>query len=145
MPIWNWSTSPHSAALMVSWTTRLVILTRRQVVPAQTNPALHWAAVVQVVPQALPLHRKAPQSWVAAGSHAPTPLQRRASDCTEPEQVCAPQGVPVVNRRQAPRPLQPPMRPQVLTSWAGHSGVAPLSLPSGTGLHVPTEPDRLQA
>ena len=89
-PIWKLSTIPHSAALAVSCTTRLVIFTCRQAVATQVKPALHWAEVVQVVPQALPLHRKFPQSRTAGGSQAPTPLQRGASDCVEPVQVWAP-------------------------------------------------------
>jgi hypothetical protein len=45
--------------------------------------------------------------------------------------------------RQAPLPLQPPTRPQVVAACAGQTARG--SAPLGTALQVPREPARLQA
>jgi hypothetical protein len=104
--------------------------------------AWHWVVVVQLVPQAVPLHRKLPQLLVAPGWHVP-PLQVPAPVWVEPEQLAALHTVVLGCSRQAPRPSQPPTRPQVDAAWAGHS--PPGSWPSGTGEQVPTLPLRLHA
>jgi hypothetical protein len=103
----------------------------------------HWAALVQLVPQLVPLHRKPGQVRVAPAVQLPAPLQVLAAVSVDPLQLAAPQPVPLGWTLHAPRPSQPPERPQVLAACAGHS--PPGSMPSGIEVQVPPEPPRLHA
>jgi hypothetical protein len=114
-----------------------------QTEPVQTFPLLHWVAVEQDVPHAAPLQRYVPQSLDAGDTHVPLALHVLAPVRLLPVQLAAAQTVPVGWRLQPPAPLHPPERPQVDAACAGHSPAG--SWPDAMGLHVPSDPGRLQA
>ena len=94
---------------------------RTQASPVHWKPGWHWALSVQLVGQPAPLQKYGAQVRVPAGWHTPRPLQVRAVFSVKVlAQVAAPQFVSIGCSRQAPAPLQPPARPQVVAASAGH-------------------------
>jgi hypothetical protein len=79
----------------------------------QTLPAVQFAAVVQVVPQAAPAQRYAPQLCVPPATHVPLPLQVEALVSVLPVHDDAVQVRPLAKSWQAPTPLHEPLVPQV--------------------------------
>ena len=128
-----------SVSCTVSW----AIFSGAQTLRTHLWLAWHWAVLLQLMPQAAPLHRKPGQVRVPPAVQLPAPLQLEAAVSVKPVQLALPQLVPLGNSLHAPLPLQPPERPQLLEACAGHS--PPGSMPSGIGVQVPAEPPRLQA
>ena len=92
----------------------------------------HWPAMHE---------NPTPHSRPAGATHRPEPLQLLGATSRPFTQPCGAQVTEVPCRRQPPRPLQPPERPHVEVASAGQS--LPGSVPSATGVQVPTEPAML--
>ncbi len=95
----------------------------------------------QVVRQAVTPHWRWPGQAVAIWAQVPAPSQAPPGLLIAFVQLGAPQLVPTLVFRQAPIPLQVPSKPQGgagVQRWWGSA------LPTGTELHVPALPVRLQ-
>jgi len=115
----------------------------RQVPPVQAThlPLTHWspvaqfAAVVQLVVQAVAPQMKGEQVCVTAVGQAPVPLQLAACVATPPVQLAARQDVVVGATAQAPVPVQVPVLPQGGAATQRESAAPPARL-----VHVPLVP-----
>lgn len=117
-----------------------------ELVALQTLGAQQSAAPPQATTHALPRHFAGPQVFdaVAGALHAPRPSHALANVCVEvpapSAQVCAAHSVPPGHRRHAPLPSQKPSVWQVERAVSAHRAEGP----TGTELHVPTEPATAQ-
>jgi hypothetical protein len=117
---------------------------RTQVFAVHWKPGWHWALSVQLVGQPPPLQKYGAQVRPVGGWHTPRPLQVRALVSVNAlAQLEAAQVVFIGCNVQAPAPLQPPARPQVVGASATHWLRG--SMPAGTMVHVPSAPATLQA
>src|SRR5688572_29605558 len=102
----------------------------------QVKPGWQSAGAAQVVAQAVPRQKYGAQGRVAAGWQTPRPLQVRATfSAVVLAQLVGAQVAVFGCKRQAPAPLQPPARPQVVAASAGHCVRG--SWPAGTATQVP--------
>jgi hypothetical protein len=103
----------------------------------QRLPAVQFAVVAQVVGQAAPAHRYAPQFVVPPATHVPMPSHVDALVSVLPLHDAATQVSPLANCWHAPTP-HAPVVPHVDCAVAAHSLSG--SVPSVTTAQVPLAP-----
>jgi hypothetical protein len=115
--------------------------------PPPQTPTEQSSSRVQVCRQALApgSQVKGAQGWRRLGGQLPLPSHEAASDSSLPPagQAAARQGVLLLQRRQAPAPLQRPSLPQLLSGEGEQPPCGSLP-PAGTLLQAPTDPATVQ-
>jgi len=115
----------------------------RQVVPSQKKPIWQSAWPAQLEAHEPLVQTLGAQFRDEPGWQAPLPSQVLAARSVPPEQLPGAHSLPTAYFRHAPAPSQVPSRPQLAVASWGQSPRG--SSPAGTGLQVPSSPDRSHA